>query len=256
METHVNACTQSPASATTMALPAARPGYWARGPSSGCTLRRSRSGRKRGGACPSGRRRVRCPPHLLGCTLPSSGSGRKRGGGGDWTRRCLLSSTSSSPSPPPEAAVGSFGADEAHLQGRLHTAVAGVAGSCGVTASRRGDRKLLWQELAGEVLDELVRVCTADMLCVPPQPLLDTAAGSGCMRTQASFSPTTRRFPLPPPTQLDEAPAGLTSRWLASSGMRRRGIELDILDGDSNKAIAEHAAKDRQQEPLEQTPRS
>jgi hypothetical protein len=108
------------------------------------------------------------PPNLLGCTLPSSGSGRKRGGGGDWTRRRLLSSTSSSPSPPPEAAVGSFGADEAHLQGRLHTAVAGVAESYDVTASRWRDRKLLWQELAGEVLGELVRGCTADMLCVPP----------------------------------------------------------------------------------------
>ena len=40
----------------------------------------------------------------------------------------------------------------------------------------------------------------------------------------------------------------LTSRRLAS--------DLIILDGDSNKAIAAHAAKDRQQEPLEQAPRS
>jgi hypothetical protein len=36
----------------------------------------------------------------------------------------------------------------------------------------------------------------------------------------------------------------------------QKGIELDILDGNSNKAMAAHAAKNRQQEPLEQTPQS
>jgi hypothetical protein len=160
-------------------------------------------------------------PHSLGCTLPLSGSGRKRGGGSDWDRRCLLSSTSSSPSPSPAAAVAAFGADEAHLQGRLHTAEAGVAGSCGAASSRRCDRKLLLQEPVGEVLDEVVLGCAADLLCVPLQPPLDVAAGGSGMapwiraqRTQEFFSSTTTRcLPLPLPTQLDEAPVVmLTSR--------------------------------------------
>jgi hypothetical protein len=202
-------------------------------------------------------------PHSLGCTLPLSGSGRKRGGGSDWDRRCLLSSTSSSPSPSPAAAVAAFGADEVHLQGRLHTAEAGVAGSCGASSSRRCDRKLLLQELVGEVLDEVVLGCAADLLCVPLQPPLDVAAGGSGMapwirvqRTQESFSSTTTRcLPLPLPTQLDEAPVVmLTSRRMANSDKCRRGTELDILDGDSNRAIAAHAAKGRQQEPLERAP--
>jgi hypothetical protein len=204
-------------------------------------------------------------PHLLGCTLPLSGSGRKRGGGGDWTRRCLLSSTLSSPSPSPEAAVASFGADEAHLQGRLHTAEAGVAGSCGVTASRRCDRKLLWQELAGVVLDEVARGLYRRHAMRAPAATARRGSrskrkrrlGSGRMRTQASFSPTTRRFPLTPRTQLDEAPVVLGDFTKASEQWYvQKGIELDILDGNSNKAMAAHAAKNRQQEPLEQTPQS
>jgi hypothetical protein len=41
---------------------------------------------------------------------------------------------------------------ETHFQGRLHTAVAGVAGSCEVVATTRGGCKLLWQEWLDPVL--------------------------------------------------------------------------------------------------------
>ena len=96
------------------------------------------------------------------------------------------------------------------------------------------------------MLVEVVRGGTAVMLFVPLQPLLDAAAGvSGKGALDPGACVPRRPFLLLRDAfhyhlQLSSTRhqlSGVTSRRLASGGICRRGIELDILDGTATRPL-------------------